>query len=606
MRFRRFPLALILLLALTLPPAHASNTHGNPAIPESNMRDYDLDGAMVSSGCVIATAASTTLAAFACKGYVADASTGQLIYVSQASAAVGPLTASNATYWLAIHADISASVSGWTRQVGTHYIWKASSTQPANPARGLVFASATVTACASCAITSVGMVFPTSPVSLDVGISVMDPGIGAVCDGATDDSTALQRGLDRGGTLIIPSGKICAYASRLDMNVTGQRLVGVDRQTSTMYPTAAGASIRMRAPRQVIQNLTVDGHDTVTNPIQVYSARYGIVREVTVVDGLGTGLLMDCRLESPDGNANFFKAENSVFSRNNVDGIEIIAGCPDKNSQLWVNVEAVSNTRNGMLLRGTHSKVIGGNFDGNGEDGIQIGDAADGGTTQYTQIMGAWAETNVTTGFHYTSQAVNNLLITGAFNIVDDNRTTGTNAILRTISNNGFSLGNADTPVAGTGATWGYVRSSGVLEGTNRGAVFGASGEGPDVPLWVRGEGAGSTFLGKASSITGAPRFTSDGTLVQRTTQVQGGASGTIDLSAGNVWTLDFSAPTTVTAITCVANQMLYLRATNANATIQDNASQFLAGDFVMGTNDTITLLCVTGNVVYELARSNN
>ena len=605
MRFRRFPLALILLLALTLPPAHASNTHGNPAIPESNMRDYDLDGAMVSSGCVIATAASTTLAAFACKGYVADASTGQLIYVSQASAAVGPLTASNATYWLALHADISTSVSGWTRQVGTHYIWKASSTQPANPARGLVFASATVTACASCAITTVAMVFPTSPVSLDVGISVMDPAIGAVCDGATDDSTALQRGLDRGGTLIIPSGKTCAYASRLDMNATGQRLVGVDRFTSTMYPTAAGASIRMRGPRQVISNLTVDGHDTVTNPIQVYSARYGIIREVTVVDGLGTGLLVDCRLESPDGNANFFKAENSVFSRNNVDGIEIIAGCPDKNSQLWLNVEAASNTRNGMLLRGTHSKVLGGNYDGNAV-GIQIGDAADGAATQYTQIIGAWAEANATTGFYYTTEAVNNFLLSGAFNIVDDNRATGSNALMRTISTNGVSIGNADNPTTGTGATWGYIKSSGVLEGANRGAVFGASGEGPDVPLWVRGEGAGSTFLGKTASVTGAPRVTSDGTLVHRTTQAQGGASGTIDLSAGNIWTLAFSAPTTVTAITCVANQILYLRATNANPTIQDNAAQRLAGDFVMGTDDTVTLLCVTGNVVYELARSNN
>jgi hypothetical protein len=113
----------------------------------------DLHSAYTVSGCLpTVPAASLSLGAFACEGYVKDTTTGELHYVAQASAAVGPLSGGNGTYWLALHRDLSTAVSGWTRQAGTQYLWQLSSSQPVAASGTQVITRVTVAAGAISAV----------------------------------------------------------------------------------------------------------------------------------------------------------------------------------------------------------------------------------------------------------------------------------------------------------------------------------------------------------------------------------------------------------------------------------------------------------------------
>jgi hypothetical protein len=125
---RRWPgLLLCLLVLLPWSLAWATNTHQTPDEARERQAWFgDVTSPYIHSGCLPSVPASSlTFGTFACTGYVRAAS-NDLVYVSQA-AAVEPLNAGNGTYWLALHRDTSTSVSSWTRQSGTHYLWRQTS-----------------------------------------------------------------------------------------------------------------------------------------------------------------------------------------------------------------------------------------------------------------------------------------------------------------------------------------------------------------------------------------------------------------------------------------------------------------------------------------------
>lgn len=160
-------LVLSLLLLLIPGLALGANTHGTSSV-DAEMRATLGDMFMphlVPGACLPSVPGSgLTFSAFACKGYVRG-STADLVYVTQASKAIGPLNAGNGTYWLAIHRDTSSTVSGWTRQTASHYLWKLASTQPADPSGGLVFQQVTVASGNITAVYSVAFVGPVAAVS---------------------------------------------------------------------------------------------------------------------------------------------------------------------------------------------------------------------------------------------------------------------------------------------------------------------------------------------------------------------------------------------------------------------------------------------------------
>ena len=116
-------------------------------------RDWSVDGfsSYVVSGCLpTVPGASLTLDAFACSAQIL--SNGQWYPVAQTAAAVGPLSAGDGAYWLALHRDTSTAVGSWTRQAGTHYLWRLIAAQPADPTGGLVVGRITVAAGAITAV----------------------------------------------------------------------------------------------------------------------------------------------------------------------------------------------------------------------------------------------------------------------------------------------------------------------------------------------------------------------------------------------------------------------------------------------------------------------
>ena len=125
-------------------PGWAGNTHGTPDQAKEMQAWFgDALSGYVVSGCLPATSGTTTTGTFACSAYV-KASGTELVYVTQPTKTV-TLSGGAGVYWLAVHRDLSTAVASWTRQAGTHYLWRLSATKPANPTNGLIIAQATVT-----------------------------------------------------------------------------------------------------------------------------------------------------------------------------------------------------------------------------------------------------------------------------------------------------------------------------------------------------------------------------------------------------------------------------------------------------------------------------
>jgi len=154
---KSFLLVTLAFLLTVCGPTHASNTHGLPST-DAELRAYFGDALtpyIVDASCKPAVPASgLTLAAFACQAYIYT-TTDELLYVNQAAAAVGPLNQGNGTYWLAVHKDTTGTLTGWTRQGQTHYVWQLSATPPAAPSQGILLASITVTSSNITAVTPI-------------------------------------------------------------------------------------------------------------------------------------------------------------------------------------------------------------------------------------------------------------------------------------------------------------------------------------------------------------------------------------------------------------------------------------------------------------------
>lgn len=203
--------ALVLVVPSALPfegvPSGlvGTNLHSGvrSAYAEQLFRDGGMIGPYIVSGCAPAVpSASLTLAAFACAGYVRGTD-NELLYVLQSAAVVGPLTAGDGVYWLALHRDTSTPVVGWTRQTGTHYLWQLSATELAYAAGRIIVQKVTVYLGAILAIEDYRI--PASYTRTGHFDST-DPLYGAVS--GTDSTVALQTAINaaRGRCVFTPAG----------------------------------------------------------------------------------------------------------------------------------------------------------------------------------------------------------------------------------------------------------------------------------------------------------------------------------------------------------------------------------------------------------------
>ena len=171
-----------------------------PDVPSSVVAPF------VRSGCLptVPAPASLTLDAFGCTAFVVSPE-GDGRMVTQAAVAVGPLNNGDGTYWLALHWTTSGTVSGWTRQGTTKYLWQKSATQPSTPSNGLIIARIVVS---GSVVTETAPVAARDPLPKS-GTRIADiRHYGATPDDNTDDDrVAIQAAMDAGlPEVYIPKG----------------------------------------------------------------------------------------------------------------------------------------------------------------------------------------------------------------------------------------------------------------------------------------------------------------------------------------------------------------------------------------------------------------
>jgi len=281
---KRLVLLIILLFALAT-SSFGDNTHGTPN-PQQEMGAWfgDLSNPTVVSGCLpVVPSSSLILGAFACKGYVTGAS-GELVYVTQAAATL-TLTNVNGSHWLALHRDTSSAVSGWTRRAGTHYLFRQTASQPADPSGGLVFAKVTV---AGGAITDVQRLYVDGgPRILDVTHAPYNAPRDGTGNAATGINQALTDATAGGYTVYVPCGTYKTTAQiLLKDNVWLQgggrdcTIIAPDTGTSIARPILASS-----VSNWLVSDLQVDcGDATIARQgiAALNTASYGTVDRVKV------------------------------------------------------------------------------------------------------------------------------------------------------------------------------------------------------------------------------------------------------------------------------------------------------------------------------------
>jgi hypothetical protein len=113
---------------------------------------------------------------------------------------------------------------------------------------------------------------------------------GPVCDGTTDDTSALQRAFDRGGRVALPASRVCRF-SRLTVSVPlALDLAGATLQVADR--AAPGPFLRILADSVAIRDGTIDGARELgaSGWLVDWHGRDGSLVAVTLQNGDSTGL----------------------------------------------------------------------------------------------------------------------------------------------------------------------------------------------------------------------------------------------------------------------------------------------------------------------------
>lgn len=262
-------------------PLYADNTHNPPTgVTEWQSWFGDVGSSyVVSDTCwAVIPVSSLTFAPFVCRGYVRS-TVGYLSYASQAAVAgLGPFNEGDGTYFTALHDNRALPVSGWHRQPLTHFLWKKSATQPADPSNGVVFGAVLV---------SGGVITDYARVareSLYVNLaSFVPPGVR--CTGTGNDTLSLQLALNAASIINkrieLPEGKRCRVTGLLykggigtGLSFGGQTQPGLGLSGSTLeyIGPAGGTVLEVRGGFNVrLKNFAVDGGALAKHAIHVRS-----------------------------------------------------------------------------------------------------------------------------------------------------------------------------------------------------------------------------------------------------------------------------------------------------------------------------------------------
>jgi hypothetical protein len=160
----------------------------------------DAARSFVAEGCLHGISASPEAVITTCRAYVRDTAVSppQMHAVKAPPSRLVAYNAGDGVYWLLLHASLTDTVTGWTREPGTPYLWRHAAfqvgtldsleQQPAVPNKGILLAKLLIQAGA---ITHVGDLRVEGPYYSDA-VNVMAPIFGAQRDCVSDDHDAIQ------------------------------------------------------------------------------------------------------------------------------------------------------------------------------------------------------------------------------------------------------------------------------------------------------------------------------------------------------------------------------------------------------------------------------
>ncbi|WP_313336744.1 right-handed parallel beta-helix repeat-containing protein [Sphingobium yanoikuyae] len=186
---------------------------------------------------------------------------------------------------------------------------------------------------------------------------------GARCDGRTDDAAALNRAvqaLPAGGTLTLPSGRICAVGSPILLKRSGLKIVG---KNTTLRRIGTTSALRIDGNNNSVSGITVDG--------SAAGKGSGIL-----VTGSGNQLVNVAAVNN-QGHGIGFDGQQSNCSRN-----------------ILRNSRATNNGAVGIAQNTcTYNKILNNRSTGNGAEGITADHKSD-----HATISGNILSGNVTRG----------------------------------------------------------------------------------------------------------------------------------------------------------------------------------------------------------------
>ena len=364
-------MVLLLIILLIYPGlSMAGNTFSTGNVMTEFQQHFGAGRSpFVVSDCTPAVPSSSlTIDAFACTVIVEDGSTPpRQIPAIQVAKAVGPLNSGDGTYWLATHQSTGTTVSGWTRQAGSHYLWKFGAAQPATPVGGLIFAEVTV---AASVISAIEPLILSSPWARSLGvISITDPPFNAVGDDSTDNTTAIQAAInasERSG-----DDRICLRVP-----------AGTFRHTGLSF--TKGICIEGVGWGSVLKNTSTTNHsigrlqngtgDTETQAIRIANLK------LTHTGTAGTDDVDGIHIEETSKFIEIHRVYVDVPPRDGIyiEGVSAVANGDSTYAMLthnWVSMD--SGARDSLSITGSANGgiIIGGRYDAVGRYGLSIADS---------------------------------------------------------------------------------------------------------------------------------------------------------------------------------------------------------------------------------------
>lgn len=256
-----------------------------------------------------------------------------------------------------------------------------------------------------------GAVTTTVQAKLRETVSVKD--FGAVGDGVTDDTAAIQAALDSvpayGGQVFFPEG---TYLISSTITLPVQRRIALigegngsvnNGYSATVIKKAAslnGNSIKIQTDGSSIEKITVQGVAGNGGDGILIAASRVTLRDVSVFlmgnDGIRIGT------DTGNENCNLWFLENCKTKNNTRHGVYVSEGAgalADANAGTCLHLDTQSNGVNGLNLNGTQlGTYVGGAYQNNGDFGIRLSQYA-----QYNVFLGGDIEANTTAQFRIDS-----------------------------------------------------------------------------------------------------------------------------------------------------------------------------------------------------------